>query len=285
MAGSIQAAGTDCWPLRVTCVECGFETHTVECFSEHRSGPPWCAFINSSETRRRSAPLQTFWRMLVPFAPWRELRLSTPVSWRHFMLWVIGALVVSWILIIGCVAVFSAFSVEADRLASVPGRIYRGSIGGSMFLKPFSSTGALEHVITGAIWTLGSFIGMLPLWCSFLLVLFVLPITRKRARVHASHVFRVVILSLLPLLIFPVLLPILALWLTLVPTTRTDSGMLLVLMTFCGVGYFACWWYGLIRCYLKLPHAMGIVISMLIIGLIIQVAIYPLLNMIRSNMI
>ena len=154
-----------------------------------------------------------------------------------------------------------------------------------MFLKPFSSTGFLEHVITGAIWTLGSFIGMLPLWFSFLLVLFVLPITRKRARVHASHVLRVVILSLLPLLIFPVLLPILALWLTLVPTTRTDSGMLLVLMILCGVGYFACWWYGLIRCYLKLPHAMGIVISMLIIGLIIQVAIYPLLNMIRSNMI
>ena len=64
----------------------------------------------------------------------------------------------------------------------------------------------------------------------------------------------------------------------------TASVLLLTLMTLCGIGYFACWWYGLVRCYLKLPHAMGIIVSMLIIGLIIQVSIYPLLNLIRINM-
>lgn len=36
---------------------------------------------------------------------------------------------------------------------------------------------------------------------------------------------------------------------------------------------FACWWQGLLRCCLKLPHASGIVISMLIIGVGFQLLI------------
>jgi hypothetical protein len=47
-----------------------------------------------------------------------------------------------------------------------------------------------------------------PPWCAFLFVLFVLPVTRKRAKVHGSHLRRVVVMSLLPLLVFSVLFPI-----------------------------------------------------------------------------
>ena len=274
MAGSIQSDGPDRWPIRVTCVECGFVTDTFECFSEHRSGPPWCAFADLPGSRSRFSSLQTFVKLLVPFLPWRQLTLATPVAEGRCVKWTFTSLIASLIVIAGVTAWLAAFSRISILLAYWPLRTLSDITGiGSPLSSsdvPFFMGEWISLPVTGLVWSFGCLIGMLPLWLSYLFVLFVLPVSRKRAKIHGSHLRRIAVVSLLPLVVFPLLFPVMILFLnhqSVIPINPVEALFALHLV---GVCYVTCWWYGLVRCYLKLPHASGIIISMLVIGALIQ---------------
>ena len=274
MAGSIRSEGVDRWPIRVTCVECGFVTDTFECFSEHRSGPPWCAFIDPPETRSRYSSVRTFAKLLVPFLPWRQLTLATPVAERRCVMWTFTCLMASSIVIAGVTAWVAAFSRLYTLLAYWPLRTLSDITGIGSPLSttevPFFMGGWASIPVTGLVWSFSCLISMLPLWFSFLFVLFILPVSRKRAKIHGSHLQRIAVISLLPLLVFPLLFPMMILLLNLRSLIPINPMQALFSLHLVGVCYFTCWWYGLVRCYLKLPHASGIIISMLVIGALIQ---------------
>ena len=86
---------------------------------------------------------------------------------------------------------------------------------------------------------------------------------------HLSHLLRVAMLSLLPLLVFPLLLPLAETSMFVYTSTWTDGSVLLVFAG--GFIYYACWWWLMLRSYLKLPHAVAITISIIAITISINI--------------
>lgn len=281
MAGSIESGTSGAWLIHVTCVECGFEVDARECFAEHGSRPGWCAFVDPPQARRSGAFLLTLLRILLPFRTWRDLKLSTPVIGRDLLLWSFSSLVMCWMILAAWCALLSTMSARFQYLAYRPLEFFLELTSTRPLMRPafgpWQQGELLEQPITGLIWTLGSYGFLLPLWGCFNFVLLILPVTRRRCKVHLSHLLRVAMLSLLPLLVFPLLLPLAETSMFVYTSTWTDGSVLLVFAG--GFIYYACWWWLMLRSYLKLPHALAITISMAVMGLLVNILAFPLLRM------
>lgn len=122
-------------------------------------------------------------------------------------------------------------------------------------------------------------LGALGFWLVVLAIglplsLVLLPVSLRRAKVRWAHIGRVFLYSLaLPLLLLQATV---AVWLTAAigwPAERIDDEMWMLPTMFALPVMLMCWWWAAIKHYLRLPHALAVVVVHAVLCVLVAVAV------------
>lgn len=204
-------------PLRGQCTECAYEFHWANILDPARVDLLWYA---EHTHRKRDLPyrsLQTLWRLLFPNAFWREVGVHTRIRYRTLMLWLLLILLVLHALALVPVGMgnwheqWGTMGTGGFRNFRDQGAIaylyeFHNAIF-SPFLRIQYGYSGLSYRLGGnyngelrAILTVPAFIGAQSL--TWLIIIWVLPITRARASLRVAHLFRAFLITLVPVILF-----------------------------------------------------------------------------------
>lgn len=287
MAGAIESPLDGSWGLDVRCSECGLEISSRECFPDFTDTPAWLSFGTMLPGQPVQRFLGTLFRMLIPFAAWRSLRMSTGISTRRLLGW--WALSILCLLVVALIfggimtwkfpstawgAYYTWYQMGVDT-----GMFFRNWTYGSIFPAGFIRSGgqtAQALPTISLISVSGVLLFFFPIGLGYLLLLMLLPVTRKRCNVHSDHLRHVALFSTIPYAMVLFVLPVASLAEFFqrfgYESMMIASGLWLL--------WFSAWWYGVLRSYLRLPHAFLTVVLMFIFSILFWLTI---LTMVRSS--
>ncbi|MDG2029587.1 MAG: hypothetical protein P8J45_01145 [Phycisphaerales bacterium] len=238
----------------VRCPECGLDSRSRACHPALAHPVRWCVFALPKLLRKRGCSVATFFRLLLPFIAWRGLTMSTPVDGPRIKYWVLGYIVVSLLVMDLLYCALMAFTYGG----------LNQQIGFFGVFLEFSPR-----------WLGFSVALMVVPWLTHMLLLVLLPITLRRCKVHHTHLIHVGWYALVPLLLIPIFSFLgLLCWLCFPVWYRNVTFQLpfftlsvaLLLNTF--------WWYAMLRNHLRIPNAIWIVLSMILVTFLVLLLIY-----------
>lgn len=215
-SGIIATWGLAC-PLRGQCTECAYEFQWANVIDPARVDLLW---YTEHIHRKRDLPyrsLQTLWRLLFPNAFWREVGVHTRIRFRTLLLWLLLILLVLHALALVPVAMgnwheqWALMGTGGFRAFSEQGPIaYLYELHNAMF-SPFLR---IQYGYYGFAYRLGGYtnneLEAAMLICGFvtaqslmwLIIIWVLPITRARSALRTAHLVRAFVITLIPAIFF-----------------------------------------------------------------------------------
>ncbi len=197
--------------------------------------------------------MATFFRLLLPFIAWRGLTMSTPVDGPRIKYWVLGYIVVLLLVM--------------DLLyCAVLGFTY------GVFNQPFDFI--VFFLKVSPRW-LGFIVTLMAVcWLMHMLLLVLLPVTLRRYKVHRSHLIHIGWYALVPLLLSPIF-GLLDLSGFFFPNWYRRVSFYLPFWPLWGALLLNTFrWYAMLRNSLRIPNAIWIALSMLLVTCLVLILIY-----------
>jgi hypothetical protein len=274
LSGAV-ATWADRCPVEGLCSECGLGFRWSDVLGPERLAPGWSSEHGGGGAGSRAGRfVRTFARTLRPRGPWGSLPLGAPIHAGRLALF---AVMVAGVAHAGTAAAGMVMSLSAWRgpgwpsvnvlFPGVPGRA--GEVL-SLALMPLASGGTIP-VVPSPLVRLGLLWGALtPL--PFLL----LPATMSRARVRRAHLWRgwVLFLPVLCAVLLGAEVVVTAVhrWLTSGAGWRPWMSVMLrwapALLLALPAWYWS-WWRAFTERYLRLEHARGVTLAMLVIAFLL----------------
>ena len=227
-SGTIATWSTQC-PTQGTCPECGFEFSWANIFDPNRASLPWYVEHITHKRQLVSRTFPTLLRLFNPIKFWKVLTLLLPVNLRVLLLWY-----ATLFLVLHSAASISYAVAYYHRIYARPGywsklfdskgiyaypelafnaffrnivemRSQAGALGLSKIQIDFHGWMSVANLILRPA---SLSIGINFMW---LIVLLVIPTTRRLAKIRRAHVYRAFLLSMVCTL-------------TILQTTRIDTG-------------------------------------------------------------
>ena len=195
-------------PMTGRCPECGLEFEWADVFDPGRVLLPWyIEHTTSKRTMCRRVP-STLWMMFIPYRFWKCLSVHYPVYLLRVWGCVVGSAVAVYLLtifLLVCIGTYSTLrrnQLFTELQGLSPGLNYTGlywidmanpvywleNIKDAVHTALFNTTGLTQNGLHFVLITLG----MSLLW---LIVLCVIPTTRRMAKIRLMHVHRAMALS------------------------------------------------------------------------------------------
>ena len=215
-SGEIATWETQC-PVHGRCTECAYEFQWANILDPSRIDLLW--YVEHAR-RKRDIPyksLRTFWRLLFPNAFWREVGVHTRIRYRTLLLWLLLILIVLHTLALFPVAMghwheqwgmmgtggfrefsshgYAAYLFELHNAVISPFlRIQYGYYGFGYRLG-----GYYNDELHAAMLICGFVTAQSLMW---LIITWVLPITRARSSLRVAHLIRAFLITLIPAIFF-----------------------------------------------------------------------------------
>lgn len=267
-------------PLHGICAECGLDFRWRDILHPNHAVPSW--FFEHATMNRAGAFFRTVRRSFTPWTFWRQVRLHYGVRTFRLCTVALAALLVAHLIIGG------SSLLMMERIQKVFGR--GGLFGFAPLLPPglpdsayaaayaawpYSTLGAVDGATAGdSPWLVLAFGCFLFTPAAFL----VLPTTLQRCRVRGAHLFRVACYSLVGL---PLITLVACVLQTFAPPWQWFRGLATDPYSQAFLGHFGSlpilgiawlavfWWFAATR-YLKLPHAAGVVATMIVLAFLLS---------------
>ncbi len=298
LRGAIGTWADQC-PLHGTCTECGLQFKWAEVLSPTFALPTWCIEAPKGWRALPGQTRRTFVRTFWPWSFWSSLHMSHPSRWPRLAGYC-GVLVIVMYVTFAMSNGMLAWDHWSDQ-ARDP-RFTPMTSGGAVFaqaaLLPLSDTSVgwfrlpppfgpfpyatpLDYV-TGfwtdywTIWKIGFFVLTAHTVCGLAFV--TLPMTRRVAKVRASHVVRVTLYGYGLLLPTAVLTTLMLVMNNIAFPGRAVANTLAAVAWLMLPALEVTWWSVATSRYLKMRHPWGIGVAVVIVGLLTQMAVLSLLG-------
>lgn len=286
-SGAIATWELQC-PVNGTCPECGLAFAWADVFDPSRNLLGWYSEHAPSTLSMLTRSPATIWRLLLPWIFWRSVKLTHPIALRRLAWWMVMMWVVLHVVMAIPFGYYNWMGVDRWLFGSIE-LAYRAHgvqgvfalISNALFspLLHFIDTGGLSPIFFGGNGTasLYSFsdiaIGMLPIVgfsSTWVLILLVIPTTRRIAQIRSRHIIRAFIISLLPGIVFFEVVRFESAYSAVARITPSDLFVLTVYICF---PWLIVFWASAIKAGWRLQHAWALIVLGTIAGVLGMVAV------------
>lgn len=294
--GGVVASWTEACPVGGICSECGLGFEWREVLNPRHTYAKWSFEHTGGVSARRM--LTTFAVSLLPRRFWSAVRMEHAIVWRRLAVYVGGSLLLSYLALGACAALFVIYCDRSPLVGSPTGlwmlRQPRNLVDSVLMAMAWpigdlgvGMYGEFEPLAPGTAWFVTT-CGML-VWTLLMPAVFVLLTdTLRGAGVRAAHLWRVLAYLVVIVLAVRVVRGAAALAEEAdLPGAADLAGVLAGPLVWVARGvellfvpFALVWWWRVVKLYLRLPHAMGVALAVwLISGLLMLVAFVGLAAM------
>ncbi|MGJ8637313.1 MAG: hypothetical protein ACSHX5_10755 [Phycisphaerales bacterium] len=217
-SGTIATWKNQC-PTQGLCNECGINFQWSDIFDPSRTNLPWYTEHARSLSQLITRTLPTFLRLINPKSFWKQVHPTTVIKLKPLVLWFILLSLAAHILV-SAINMYSFYAQHAGTTSWYWTNFKAGGVYAypelalnTIFKSVFdfrihqSNTGIDSIKVNFAGWNIFSTLFLRPLSASlgfnimWLLVLLVIPTTRRLAKIRKAHICRAFILSLISTLL------------------------------------------------------------------------------------